>query len=71
MNLQTAINVISRHAPCPHKNYDTQFGDGKTWATCEDCGKTFKTENLSRHQKSAKEFEEAVECLRAIADAMA
>ena len=71
MKLQAAINVISRHAPCPHDNYDTRIGDGKTWATCEDCGETFQTANLQRHQKTAKEFEEAMNCLRAIADATA
>jgi len=71
MKLVEAIKVISRHSPCPHDNYDTRIGDGKTWATCEDCGETFQTANLQRHQQSAKEFEEAMDCLNDIVKATA
>ncbi|MBT1077067.1 hypothetical protein [Geobacter grbiciae] len=66
MKLIEAIKVISHHCPCPHDNYDTRFGDGQTWAICEDCGETFQTANLQRHQKLAKDFEEAMDCLNAI-----
>lgn len=70
MNLQEAIKVFHKMWPCAHENYNTHLGDGTTWAHCEDCGETFKTENLQRYQRSSKEFEEAMKCLNLITKAV-
>ncbi len=66
MKLSEAVKVFNRFAPCPHDNYSTNLGDGKTWAVCEDCGETFQSANLARYQQSYKEFEEAIDCLNAV-----
>lgn len=66
MKLAEAIKIVSKYMPCPHDNYDARLGDGTTWAECEDCGETFRMENLQIRRKAAEDFENAIDCLIAI-----
>ena len=67
MDWKEALKIVSRQAPCPHYSINTNIGDGKTWARCEDCGSTIPQEGIDRARKSAERFEEAIDLLRKIA----
>lgn len=65
--LEKAMLIISRQAPCPHEHVDTSLGNGKTWCLCEDCGATISQERLPQAKQAAEEFTEAIaSILRAI-----
>jgi hypothetical protein len=63
MNIETAINILKRYAPCPHNNASARIGDGTTWACCPDCGLTFLQKDWKNYEKAAYEFDEAIECV--------
>ena len=65
MNTEQALRVVMRQMPCPHETLDTRLGDGTTWARCEDCGATIAREDLPAIRKRAREFETAIDVLRA------
>lgn len=65
MNTEQALRVVLRRMPCSHETLDTRFGDGSTWARCEDCGATIERAMLPVIRKRAREFEEAFDVLRA------
>ena len=67
MNLEQALKIVSKQAPCPHHNSDTTLGNGKIWARCEDCGVTFPQNLWHKAKESAKEFEEAMLTLTTLA----
>ena len=62
-----ALRVVSRQAPCPHDSADTNLGNGKIWAKCEDCGATFSQNQWQRAREFAKQFDDALETLSALA----
>ena len=65
MDTKKALQIVSRQMPCSHETLDTRLGDGTTWARCEDCGATIAREDLPAIRKRAREFEEAIDALRA------
>lgn len=65
MDLEQALRIISRHRACPHDNHDTRLGDGRTWAKCDDCGMTFARSLLPHRRAAIREFDEAIESIRA------
>lgn len=58
-----AISIISRQAPCPHANAQTDMGDGKTWARCDDCGREFPQASWDQARHRAKLFDAAIRTL--------
>jgi len=65
MNIEEAFKVINRQAPCPHYEMDTSLGDGRTWAKCHDCGRTFLQDEANQAHESAEQFDNAITTLRA------
>ena len=61
-----AFKAILKYAPCSHDSADTTIGDGKTWAKCHDCHGTFFQDGWAGARKSAKQFDDAIEHLRAL-----
>ena len=62
MKLEEAINILNKYAPCPHE--DTISDYGKWWAKCLHCEEMFRKQDLHLYQKAAREFEEAMDCIR-------
>jgi hypothetical protein len=60
MDLREALLEVGKYAPCPHDCVDTNLGDGKTWARCEDCGETVSQGSMTRMRKSFDKFTEAL-----------
>ena len=67
-HIKKMLHVVGLGRPCEHHNFDGSLGDGKTWARCEDCGETFKQENLERVFYAAKRWEEAMQSVLAHID---
>lgn len=63
MNRKEAIQIIGKHAPCPHYSANTSLGDGRTWAKCDDCGETFGQENWDNYIREYESFEKALDYL--------
>ena len=68
MTPKKALLILQCYAPCTHENSDTNCGDGKIWAKCENCGVIFLQENWERTRKKAKEFDEAISLLTIMAE---
>lgn len=60
MELKDALKVVMMYSPCPHDNVDTNLGDGRTWASCYDCGNTFAQDNWQNYKDAAEAFNEAI-----------
>ena len=60
MNLQEAIQLIHRNAPCMHESVDTSLGNGEHWVHCDDCGETLDKYRMERLRKCAKSYYEAL-----------
>lgn len=68
MTGKQVLSEISRYAPCPHNNVDTNLGNGEVWAKCEDCGALFQQENWQKARAASQKFDEAVSILRNLID---
>jgi hypothetical protein len=64
MDIETALRIVGRQAPCPHDNADAGLGNGQVWARCNDCSATFPQDLWERARAAAIEFAEALETLR-------
>lgn len=64
MDIEAAIRIVSRQAPCPHDSVDRNLGDGATWAKCHDCGGTIRQAFIPRARQAAQEFDDAIDFLR-------
>lgn len=63
MNRKEAIQIVGKHAPCPHYSADTSLGDGRTWARCDDCGETFAQAAWDAYVRESEKFEDALDYL--------
>lgn len=65
MTRKEALAVVGRYAPCPHDNANTDIGNGKVWAKCDDCGTTFAQEDWPKARDAAQRFDDAIMRLNA------
>ncbi len=65
MTGKEALAVVGRYAPCPHDNANTDIGNEKVWAKCDDCGTTFAQEDWPKARDAAQRFDDAVMRLNA------
>lgn len=56
MNFQEALKEVGKHQPCPHDALQTDLGNGKVWARCEDCGQTIRQESIPRLRAEHERF---------------
>lgn len=63
MTGKDAVSLVSRYAPCPHDNADTELGNGKIWAKCYDCGETFQQDNWQKARDASEAFTNAISLL--------
>lgn len=68
MTLLEAFSLITRQAPCPHDNVDTNLGNGKVWCKCDDCGQTVAQDSIPRAKAAFDKFTSAIEFLNELAD---
>lgn len=61
MNVIEALKVVSKQRPCEHTDLEPA---GSYYYKCGMCLLTFKKDNLEVYEKSAKDFDEAIEVLR-------
>ncbi len=59
-----AIREVSKYEPCPHDAIDTNLGNGRIWARCDDCGETLKQESLDVLRRANERFIEAMVVLQ-------
>lgn len=64
MDIEKALSVVSRQAPCAHDNASTDLGNGKIWAACEDCGETFPQNRWDNARQASKGFDDAIYAIR-------
>lgn len=62
MNKKQAIQILKRHRPCNHSNYEL-VGFENQKARCYDCGDYFNPERMERIQKSYDEFDQVISYL--------
>ena len=60
MTGKQALAEVGKYMPCPHDNADTNLGNGKVWARCDDCGAEFAQENWQKARDAAQRFEDAM-----------
>lgn len=61
MNVIEALKVVSKQRPCDHLDLEEA---GFYYYKCGSCLLTFEKSRLETHQKSAEDFDKAIEVLR-------
>lgn len=64
MNVREALIEIGKHAPCSHDCVDTDLGNGKVWARCDDCGQTISQESMVRLRDAHNKFMLALQVIQ-------